>query len=54
MAIDREHIPNLYAEEMEAWEQKRVPRQRRYALRERALLDAQAEGALAVEGIPAT
>ena len=54
MTLYRGHVPNLYAEETKAWEQKRVPRQRRYALRERALLDAQAEGALAAEGVPAT
>ena len=53
MALRRECLPNLYAEDMEVWEQKRVPRQRRYALRERALRDAQAERALAAEVQPA-
>ena len=54
MALVRQHIPSRHAEDTAAWAQKRVPRQRRYALRERALRDAQAERALAAEGVPAT
>ena len=54
MALVRQHIPSRHAEDTAAWERKRVPRQRRYALRERALRDAQAERALAAEGVPAT
>ena len=54
MALVRQHIPSRHAEDTAAWERKRVPRQRRYALRERALRDAQVERALAAEGVPAT